>query len=851
MQETVNNFNVMIDNLCSFLPQDKVTEFARMTPIQLLEETQKAAMDGDRLLKQHERLKMLATELRGTNVDLRKKQTECSALERQNESLQRDAQRHEKRQDMENRVSLLYTAGKFSLYNEKKKGLEKLMKRKDAIKKRAEENRAVLKPLEDRLTELEDMTTKCRTNSKVQISFQQTTQKKIHKVENDLKRNDSERRKLDRELTSLDEGEAAHQKKIQNVEQEIAELQEIVARGPGTPDLTALNKKNSELGARLRELRATESAGIAKIDELNKQYNAAQNRIKRTQAEINSLKDKNNARLMNLRSGDMDCFRAVEWLRQNRQLFKGNVHEPPLLSLEVQDDRQEFTDAIERFISWGSLKTFICERPDDYALLNHHLLDRLKLRVTTQDMSTYHGTPPPPVPLETIREMGFVDYAIHMLNGEPRVLDFMCLSANLHEIPIGRQGQVDHAAVEQMEQIRRFAIGDMSYSLSTAKYGRRQVQSSMSQVKPARNLNVLLNNEELENLAAQEIELTHEATAIRQQGATATQAQHELKKQIEQVNQQRSACTTERNKLLAQLKTFETASMTLDARKKSLKELRKQPPVADQRARLRRKLAKFAQEQAELVQTLKMHRIAANLQQHDWNMLKLAALQSETNFRAASEVWEEAESSLNDLQEQYAEASAKFKRAKKVVRKCLDDAQEAMLEMTEDMKTRLNEMIADGGQLSPYEVIEEEIAELEAELQGVPSVSSDVIRRYREKKNQIESLKASIEILEANREKLESKVDKYRGKWEPPLRKLIDRVNEKFGQAFARFDCVGEVRLSEGDKSGPDGHLNYDQWCIEILVKFREKEELQLLTAERQSGGVSRSRVFLYVAAAD
>ena len=44
------------------------------------------------------------------------------------------------------------------------------------------------------------------------------------------------------------------------------------------------------------------------------------------------------------------------------------------------------------------------------------------------------------------------------------------------------------------------------------------------------------------------------------------------------------------------------------------------------------------------------------------------------------------------------------------------------------------------------------------------------------------------------------------------------------------FGCAGEIRISE--------HEDYDKWAIDILVKFRDTEKLQLLTAQRQSGGV-------------
>lgn len=43
--------------------------------------------------------------------------------------------------------------------------------------------------------------------------------------------------------------------------------------------------------------------------------------------------------------------------------------------------------------------------------------------------------------------------------------------------------------------------------------------------------------------------------------------------------------------------------------------------------------------------------------------------------------------------------------------------------------------------------------------------------------------------------------------------------------------CAGEIKISE--------HEDYDKWAIDILVKFRDSEKLQLLTGERQSGGVS------------
>lgn len=49
--------------------------------------------------------------------------------------------------------------------------------------------------------------------------------------------------------------------------------------------------------------------------------------------------------------------------------------------------------------------------------------------------------------------------------------------------------------------------------------------------------------------------------------------------------------------------------------------------------------------------------------------------------------------------------------------------------------------------------------------------------------------------------------------------------------------CAGEIRINQNE--------DFDKWAIDILVKFRDNEKLQLLTGERQSGGVSLR--FIYI----
>jgi hypothetical protein len=66
VEAEVGRLDVQVGNLCSFLPQDRVNEFAKLKPEELLVETQKVA--GHKNLKDwHDKLIDLGNILKGTN----------------------------------------------------------------------------------------------------------------------------------------------------------------------------------------------------------------------------------------------------------------------------------------------------------------------------------------------------------------------------------------------------------------------------------------------------------------------------------------------------------------------------------------------------------------------------------------------------------------------------------------------------------------------------------------------------------------------------------------------------------------------------------------------------------------
>lgn len=78
--------------------------------------------------------------------------------------------------------------------------------------------------------------------------------------------------------------------------------------------------------------------------------------------------------------------------------------------------------------------------------------------------------------------------------------------------------------------------------------------------------------------------------------------------------------------------------------------------------------------------------------------------------------------------------------------------------------------------------------------------------------------------------------------WYRAVSAMVGRINENFNRFFSHLSCLGEVQLIEHGQE-------YAKWEIAILVRFRDEEQLQRLSAQRQSGGEKSVATILYLLA--
>jgi chromosome segregation ATPase len=106
VQVLMKDLSVQIDNLCQFLPQDKVSSFAGLSPVDLLQQTLRAAAP-EYMIEWHDELKKLRKEQKGLEVQNEGDKDTLSRAESRQQNLHAEVERLQERVKIQERVDLL------------------------------------------------------------------------------------------------------------------------------------------------------------------------------------------------------------------------------------------------------------------------------------------------------------------------------------------------------------------------------------------------------------------------------------------------------------------------------------------------------------------------------------------------------------------------------------------------------------------------------------------------------------------------------------------------------------------------------------------------------------------------
>ncbi len=117
VQNLMKKLNIQLENLTQFLPQDRVSHFASLGPVDLLKQTEEAVLEP-RILELHKELTQMKNEFQTKHTKVDEYQRSIDTLKKKNETLEKDVERFKQRKKHEERVEQLQLKKPFIVFNE-------------------------------------------------------------------------------------------------------------------------------------------------------------------------------------------------------------------------------------------------------------------------------------------------------------------------------------------------------------------------------------------------------------------------------------------------------------------------------------------------------------------------------------------------------------------------------------------------------------------------------------------------------------------------------------------------------------------------------------------------------------
>lgn len=146
VQSLTRSLSIQVDNLCQFLPQDKVAEFSGLSPVDLLLHTQRAAAP-EHMVDWHNKLKARRKEQKALEQQHELDKETLDILENRQQNLQAEVRRLEERQEIQEKLMILRKKIPYVEYKTARAQHIEYKKRKDDAKARLRRLRDRVEPL--------------------------------------------------------------------------------------------------------------------------------------------------------------------------------------------------------------------------------------------------------------------------------------------------------------------------------------------------------------------------------------------------------------------------------------------------------------------------------------------------------------------------------------------------------------------------------------------------------------------------------------------------------------------------------------------------------------------------------
>ncbi|KAJ8610724.1 hypothetical protein MRB53_038366 [Persea americana] len=855
VQKLARSYDIQVDNLCQFLPQDRVTEFSALRPVDLLVQTLRAAAP-DQMTEWHERLKTL-------RKDERKKETDRTAAEEHLETMKNKQRSHEgevgrmrERTALRERQEALQKLRPFAEYNVAKREYEEVGVKRNAaqadlrnLERQIEPNLAAVSEKQEYS---EQVQTTLKKHGRLAERIEQEAANLLKKVEVAQGGIDN----LQQEIESERQGSKKAKQSIPALQRDLQTLQQAIDTPPLAFNPVEINQQIREMGQRMRTLKEERDDISGQITALREQNQQQKQIVERCENDKQSLQSQVGRQTNKLERASKDSAMAWKWIQNNRDRFKDDVFGPPMVTCKVRNPQK--ADHVESVINRSELLAFTVTCQDDFRVLQQQLYKTMKLtdiniRSSIKPLDSFR----PPCSPEELRQFGLESWLLDQIEGPDAVLAMLCDNRNIHRTGFTNR----NLSPAQSEALERSSISSWvtakDYNIVTRRreYGAAGNSSRVQRLKKAELLtdapvDLHVEHDIDQRLREANIGLEQINTTFRELDAKRKELDEKhkgVKKEqetLEEEKRQKQRQQSEFNALPAKRDRLQTK---LDEARGSIAEVRRLiMPKLEQGDRLCLEKAKHALDYARKLNALSAHH--------------------ETIIEAEI-VAAEALSDLEQLQARHVEEARLLETCRQEVTRLTQEKRaakqraqqlEAQCRAIFDSLTDLeNEVRTETSSWEPTQV-EAEIESIAAQLESLHGGNPNLIRDFERRARDIEKRTADLDAQDVSLKDLQAEIQEIQQQWEPELDRLVGRISDAFSENCSRIQCAGKwwCTRTKSSKNGPftsrsnsgkSVRLACARLELTILIPCRERDELAILTSKRQSGGERTVSTIFYL----
>jgi chromosome segregation ATPase len=487
VRKLAHQFNIQVDNLCQFLPQDRVVEFAALTPVQLLEQTQKA-VGTEQMVKWHNSLTELSKERKDLVAKKNTAAEKLHGLQKVQNRQKADVDRMQERVQLQRRLDALEQLRPTVIGQQYVREYRELRAKKIEVAELVQRLKAESQP---HLDEVESKKGYQRQIKAVLDHHKKMLESARRKADRTAKEGDHLKGRIgdcDNQISSKRKAKIERKKAIASIQAKIAALEEKLKSPPPEFSEQELNEKRRALSSQGRENadQLLEIGARTRVDVEKMQASASQ-KI-RLLGELKGLSTMSGRQMHKLKNRSMDTFRAWQWIEEHRDRFQSDVFAPPIVSCSVK--RPEYADAIETAMQQNDFLAITVTNQQDFKLLSNQLYSQMGLQdITLRTSSRPLGDMQRPVGDTALKqEFGFDGWLIDGLEGPEPVLAMLCGSARLHSCAFTlRTLSEDRLRQLQNSNIQQWCTKDEMCSIVRRKeYGPAAVSTTVRRLGTAR-----------------------------------------------------------------------------------------------------------------------------------------------------------------------------------------------------------------------------------------------------------------------------------------------------------------------------------------------------------------------------